>query len=415
MDQGLLIQTEITPFRLDGDLVMHHRRIPFVTYPFEWCPAMFKDAMLAMLDLMIELAQHQLVLKDAHLWNLLFDGCQPVFVDFPSIARNEDARLWPAYEDFCQRCLYPLLLMAHGQDQIARVLLAEGMTLRMLDLLGLTTGLILPTLSYSMIHSLWVMMREKFVYSLDVRLNKEQDETQWRFPKVSSNLIDSLNFLKQVRRDVARISLPSANTNCCMGKEKSSTSLLDQEQWTVQEKRIYQMITAQAPQSVLFIGSQTGEYARLAALAGSQVVVFDKDMARISQLYQQVKGENLPILPLMMDFIKPTPARGPGQHWSIAATERFSCELVLAVNVLHELVRTLYFPQIVEGLAAFTKQCLLVEFIPRNDEALRNQWWVDRLTWYTLDNFMAALKQRFCHVRIVPYIPGERVLLLCEK
>ena len=32
---------------------------------------------------------------------------------------------WSAYDEFCRFCLYPLLLMSHGEDRIARLLMWE--------------------------------------------------------------------------------------------------------------------------------------------------------------------------------------------------------------------------------------------------------------------------------------------------
>src|SRR5512138_461254 len=74
VDRGLFIDTEPTGLSLDGfELVVHHRLLPFASYPEEWCPAMLKDAALAILDLVIELAPHNLTLKDGHPWNVVFD------------------------------------------------------------------------------------------------------------------------------------------------------------------------------------------------------------------------------------------------------------------------------------------------------------------------------------------------------
>src|ERR1044071_455161 len=67
IEQGLLIETEPTGLIVDGfSLVLKHRSVPFISYPQEWCAAMLKDAALVIIDLMIELAGHDLTLKDAH-------------------------------------------------------------------------------------------------------------------------------------------------------------------------------------------------------------------------------------------------------------------------------------------------------------------------------------------------------------
>lgn len=170
------------------------------------------------------------------------------------------------------------------------------------------------------------------------------------------------------------------------------------------------------PVSVLDIGSGTGWYSQLAAVLGSQVIAFDTNEACVTQLYNQACENNLPILPLVMDFSKPTPSRGLSKHWAIAATKRLKCELVLALALVHHIVleRRLNFDQIVKGLAQFSRRWVVVEFIPPDDYEVVNKW-SERISWYTLDNFYNALKKRFRSVTTIPSYPGSRVLLLCEK
>jgi hypothetical protein len=117
-----------------------------------------------------------------------------------------------------------------------------------------------------------------------------------------------------------------------------------------------------------------------------------------------------------MDFTDPTPSRGLSSHWSIAATERFQCDLVLALDLIHHVVnkRHLNFDQIVNGLALFSKRWLVVEFVPREGQH-SCELWSSGFSWYTLDNFINTLKKQFRSVGIMPFYPEPRVLLLCEK
>jgi molybdenum cofactor biosynthesis enzyme MoaA len=86
------------------------------------------------------------------------------------------------------------------------------------------------------------------------------------------------------------------------------------------------------------------------------------------------------------------------------------------LGVIQSLVleHRLNFSQIVEGLDLFSKRWVLVEFIPREDPDVADRW-TDRISWYTLDNFIDALKQKFQTVSEMPSHPDPRVLLLCEK
>jgi hypothetical protein len=117
-----------------------------------------------------------------------------------------------------------------------------------------------------------------------------------------------------------------------------------------------------------------------------------------------------------MDFTDPTPARGLFGHWAIAATDRFKCDLVIALDLVRRvaLESQLDFGHIAGGLAQFSKRWLVVDFI-RPDTSPPQSSAVEPPRWYTLENFSAALSQHFGSVNASRLGPDEPVLLLCEK
>ncbi len=88
---GLLIESELTNLTTEsGKTVLRHRRVPVVSYCYEWVPSMLKDAALITLDLCIRLAEKRLTLQDGHPWNVLFEGTKPVYIDASSIIQARD-------------------------------------------------------------------------------------------------------------------------------------------------------------------------------------------------------------------------------------------------------------------------------------------------------------------------------------
>ncbi len=359
VDRGLFVKSEVTDLAIDGyALVIHHRTVPFPSYPNEWCGEMFRDAVLAVLDLGLELARDNLTLKDHHLWNLLFDGNRPVYVDLTSIIPNQDGVRWPNYDKFCRSCLYPLLVMASGYERIARHLLPDYEGVQRAEaeaLANQSPRSIRKLLSYR--------------------------------PRNSSSPTD---YLRELRELVGKIEWPVGTASVEIQPGSLETLLRDLH-----------------PQSVLDIASLGGSGAKLAARAGIQALYFESDPERVAQVYRETRANAL-ILPLVMDFTKPTPSIGFSGHYSIAASERFQCEMVLAHDLVHRLVfeRYLNFEQITEGLATFTKRWAVVDFTPRVSE---------RFPSYNLDNFCDALRKRFRRVDAGGRESNGVTRVLCEK
>ena len=145
-------------------------------------------------------------------------------------------------------------------------------------------------------------------------------------------------FLKKSRRDVERINDPSLQIRPQKSHEACDLAVSPQAGWTAKQHALHRVLTELQPPTVLDIGSDAGWYAKLAALLGSRVVYWDTDPKCVTRLYHDACTMRLRILPLIMDFTKPTPCRGLASHWAIAATNRFQCDVILALGLLHRLV-----------------------------------------------------------------------------
>jgi hypothetical protein len=179
---------------------------------------------------------------------------------------------------------------------------------------------------------------------------------------------------------------------------------------------LHRLLTEQRPATLIDISCGSGWYAKLAAFSGSRVVAWDADPRRVTELYREACQMDLPILPLIMDFTKPTTARGLANHWSIAAIDRFRCDMVLALGALHRIVceRRLNFDQITEGLASLAKRWVIVEFISGDDEEMKSLW-SSRISWYNQDNLLNSLQKHFRNIEVIRSDQSTRTLLFCEK
>ncbi len=403
--QELLIESTIAPLSLDdGSIVIEHRVIPFLSYPYEWCPAMFKSAAVTTIDLLLALSEKSLTLKDGHPGNILFDFYQPIYIDLPSIAAIEHYLLWPgyAYEDFCETCLYPLILMNSGQYSLAKLFLAGDARLSLKDLLRFTQGRIIGSILCFYMRALKAKLNYKYYTYMF-------NESSRKIPK--SNY--SEGFLEHLKTSIKNMNSPVFQDK---GVRKPLPCLLNQSNWTTKQENIFLIIQEKSPHSVLDIENIDDWYAKASALAGSRVISFSIDVQYANQLYKDAQYHQLKILSLIMSFMKPTPSWGPSNHWAISAYERFRSDLVLALSIIHYWVKDLYFEQIVEGLFLLSGKCLIIEFVSLEDPEFKDKSWLSKVkAWYSLEKLMDVLKTRFLRVKLIASDSEYRTLLVCEK
>ena len=400
VDRGLLIDTKLVPWVLDGyESVLWHRSVQFPSYPNEWCPPMFKQAVVTILDLTIELAGHGLTLQDAHPWNLLIDGTAPVYVDLTSIAALRDESVWPAQDEFNRFCLYPLLLMSHGYDRIARGLLAtdEGVLPEYVDKLA-RASVFGPTVN-SLARFLTSTIRSRLRRLMRIH---EEKSVRERLCRLRSEIQDLGFPYMDARKDA---SAPMSS--------QQSGSLEDPMPSQAKQKAITQVIERLQTRTLLGAGRDHACYALAAARSGMHAVTFSSDISEVATLHRTASKEQLPVLPLVMDIAKPTPSMGIGNHWFIAAAERLQCETVLALDVVQELVsrRHLDFRRTIECVTEFASKWLLIEW----DESWRPEAEEPPLEPNSLEHVVVELRKRFREVRVIESHPAPSALLICEK
>ena len=393
VEAGLLIESNPTNFVLAGyPRVVSHRSVSFISYPNEWCADMLKDAARTILSLAIELTRRGLTLRDAHPWNVLFDWTRPVFVDLTSIAPSNGERSWSAYDEFCRFSYYPLILMSRGHERIARSLIGEYEGVLRSEMLALLKGSF-PS---------W------FVLS---RLLKRV--TRPVFAGIRNDSRGAvLGFLEQAKRSLEMIKTP-AYAKQHRRRSVETLSAYSESEYTSFCLTLRKLLTTLQPGSVLDLSRGFTWTTTLPATMGFKTVSIDPDVARISAIYALARNKNLPILPLVVDFIKPTPSVGYSNHYSIGATERLKCDLVLALGLVDKVSgeNHLSFDLIAEGLASFASRWLVVEKPTSGIATAAKDRYHDS---GRSEAFVSALLRRFRKVEVVLSLPTTE-LLLCEK
>ena len=395
-------------------LTLQHRRLCPVSFCYEWPPQMLKAAALLTLDICLELADHGMVLKDAYPWNVVFEGPRPVFVDFTSIAPHDPTLLWVAYDQFCRFFLYPLVLSSWRPGRLSRTLLLDHINgiaaHELVPLLPRGAWLLMPWLIsrvYLPRLIIGVVRRlgaDATVASLGTRLKPSPQARR--------------AFFASLRRQVKAI--PLANNMSPWARYYADIeSFMRPPEFDRKQATVARILEEHRPETVVDIGCNQGGYSILAAHAGARVTAFDSDEESVALLYRLARDRQFNILPLVMDFLSPSPACGWRAMQYPAAPQRLRSEMALALALVHHLAITQRqtFERIVPALADYAGKWLLTEFVPLEDPRSRELMVTQQrdMSWYTLDGFSAALRSVFSHVQPFPSFPEGRVLLLCTR
>ncbi len=362
------------------DQILHIVPTPRVSYVYEWCPAMWRDAALTMINALSELLACNLTLRNPHPWNVLFFGCQPLYIDHGSIVPFQEETFWRGYEKLCRFFIHPLLLNATRQSLVGRRLLHDVHT-------GVRSD------DFPHLASFTVRLKEKY---------HESEVAQ---------------FLKRLQKAVEDIEVPDPRTKWTGYHGASSPQ---PSEWSSKDTTIHSVLSNLRPNSLLDVGCNEGRYSRLGESLGLEVTAIDADEICVNHLYDLARTQNGKILPAVIDFTNPSPGYGVAYRWFPPATERLACEMVLGLAIEHHLVFGRYrltFDEVARGFASFSNRWLLAEFIPpgANTNANPEEWRPESTVWYNVESFITALRTQFCSVTKLPHSDGERILLLCDK
>jgi hypothetical protein len=159
----------------------------------------------------------------------------------------------------------------------------------------------------------------------------------------------------------------------------------------------------------------------LAAAAGASVVSLDSDPETAAALWRSATAAGADILPLVVDFARPTPASGWRGTEYAGFLERaegfFDCILMLAV--IHHLMVTDRIPlaQIFDVAASVTTGWLIMEFVgPQDPMFVRLARGRDALyKWYSRPYFEDCARHSFDIVNSFDIPSSDRALYLLRR
>jgi len=328
---GLLIATALVDSAAEGLLpaevgpkVLKQSELSLVSYSYEWSFSMLRDAARLTLDALENCLAKGFVLKDASSFNVLFEGTRPRLVDIHSIEPRVEGSLWAGYTQFCRAFLFPLLLASYKSIDPRPLLLGGLGEIPVAD----------AARSFG-----W---RDRFRPGVLVNVAMQQ-QLERRFANRAEDVAKAGAGVKyplsalhaqvgKLRKLIDGLALPQGDA----WTSYAATRTYDDEGIRAKEAFVARSLEEIAPGRVLDLGTNTGQFARLARRSGANVVAVDLSSACIDAVYRESPGD-VGLSPLVADLTKPTPAIGWRNIERRALLDRLRGDTVVALALVHHL------------------------------------------------------------------------------
>jgi len=116
-------EVNIKPFNPNTSYkIIKPEKIPFISYPYEWCFSQLKNAALTTLDIQKTAMKYDMTLKDCSSYNIQFHNGKAILIDTLSFEKYVEGQIWKGYRQFCQHFLAPLALMSQKDIRLNQLL-----------------------------------------------------------------------------------------------------------------------------------------------------------------------------------------------------------------------------------------------------------------------------------------------------
>lgn len=373
--------------RLDESIgLLEHKKIDYVTCRSEWTLRMLWDGARRYVSCAALLSQQNLVFKDCHPWNLLFDFCKPVVVDFGSIIHRASASAW--LEELRLYFILPLWMHKVGRGvghAVAREMMHEHIR-------GVATTL----------------ARMRYARYFPPRFHRLSRQYQHAIRSNDSSRLAS--FFAHLQEYVDGLEPEPPKQYWASYQQGDEVPTPGQKE---KQDRVLEVLKSLNPDSVLDMGANKGWYAFAVEELGCKVIAFDNEEYCVDQMYLKGQAENRRVLPLHMDFLHPTPQFGVALAFR-TSFDRLRCDVSLVLGLVHHLAlrQGLTFDTIAQTVDYYTRTAAIFEFVAPEDEHIAN-WSIP--SYYTKDNLVTAMDRRGFRLECEKHLTMARSLLVFAR
>ena len=359
---GRIIATNLTDeVAVGGDWagVLHHERVPVITYPYEWTFSMLREAALLQLDLLLAALGEGMILKDSTPFNIQWRGTKPVFIDIGSFELLDKGDIWVGYRQFLAQYLYPLMLTARVGVPFQPWLRGrpDGLTAKQMNaVMGSKSRLLSKS---GLLHVTLPARAENSDRESGRDVRSEYKDAGFSKEMIEANV-------KGLRSIVEKLSWEP-------NKSRWNRYAADCEHVHLQrdaKAEFVSSVLAEGPFGTVWdVGANDGHFSKLAAQHADYVLALDADELVLDELFDSLRATGPGnVLPILQDLADPSPGIGWRGMERPPLDHRSTPDLVLALAVVHHLVigRNVPLASFIDWLANLEARVVL-EFVPPDD------------------------------------------------
>lgn len=383
-------------------IIIKPKKIPFISYPYEWTFSQLKEAGMLTLEIQKIALKYGLQLKDASSFNIQFIGSKPFFIDTLSFEYCKRKIMWGAYKQFCQHFLAPLTLCSFCDSRMKSLFVSniDGIPLDLAKQLIPKKAYFNPT---RFLH-LWLHERfQKGKNSKQINLTSPRE-----IKKPSSSAFGLVESLQSSIQHLKRKKEKSVWNFYYQGDSYQEEAF--EEKKSVIAKLLYEL----KPNILWDLGSNEGLFTEIVSKYCKYSVAFDLDLTCIENMYNRLKNKkNEVILPLHIDIANPSPGIGWNSQERFGLIERGPCDVAMALALIHHLLVSANIP-LKQIVVFFEKICrhLIIEYVSPTDPKFLQicQTNPQDFSFFTEETFIAAFSKSFTLKSRTPIEKSSRVI-----